>query len=53
VSQKQKKKVERGSAAFVERFNDEMNARCIDRPSETVGDLFKAQGTFGPQCDVG
>ena len=45
--------VERGGSGIVQRFNDDINARCIDHPSEIVGDLFKAQGYSGDECAYG
>lgn len=42
--------VERGGSRLIERINDEYNARCIDHPRETVGDLYKAQGCGCTEC---
>jgi hypothetical protein len=45
--------VSHGSSAFINKVNDVINSRCIDRPRETVGALYKAQGFAGTECPYG
>jgi hypothetical protein len=45
--------VSHGEGEFVESVNEVLNNRCIDRPRETVGALFKAQGLGGNECTYG
>jgi hypothetical protein len=45
--------VSHGEGEFVESVNEVLNNRCIDRPRETVGALFKAQGYAGNECVYG
>jgi hypothetical protein len=45
--------VSHGEGEFVESVNEVLNNRCINRPRETVGALFKAQGYAGDECAYG
>jgi hypothetical protein len=45
--------VSHGEGEFIESVNEKLNNRCINRPRETVGALFKAQGFAGDECAYG